>query len=456
MRTRMNRTSAALLPLLVATAGCAATADPERAGAPAMIASESPLATAPTPAPAFAGAAPLVAPRADDEMPPPPRLTGDWGGVRTSLEDQGFRLDGNVWAIGQSVLGESGFRSADEIQVGGEILTTFDSEKMGLYPGGSLRVRVEGRAGDSVVGAAGSIAPVNTRAVIPPARVDQDILAVTEVRYDQVVEEHLTVFGGLVQTLDLLDQNPLASGRGLEHFMNIALVQSPVLFRSVPYSSLGVGLEGRPTEQIGVKVLLTNQEESANRNPFDADTGTTVATEIAVDYDFSGLPGGDLFGFVWSDSDFPPLGDDPRLIFPPGSAPQNNEDTWAIYYNFFQYISVLEEGPDPTGWGIFGRFNLADRAVNPVQWMASFGLSGDGFLSMRPNDRVGFGYYYLGLADEAQVNALFLADEQGFEVFYDVAVLPYLHITPDLQWIDVGLDGATNSWIAALRVNVVL
>ena len=84
-----------------------------------------------------------------------------------------------------------------------------------------------------------------------------------------------------------------ASGRGSEMFMNMAFVMSPVIFRGVPYSTLGLGVDFAPNEQWKGTVALMDTEESTDRNPFNSGDGTTVLGEVHVAYHFSGLPGGD-------------------------------------------------------------------------------------------------------------------------------------------------------------------
>ena len=57
----------------------------------------------------------------------------------------------------------------------------------------------------------------------------------------------------------------------------------------------------------------------------------------------------------------------------------------------------------------------------------------------RPIDRFGIGYYYLAVGHPQFTGPFatreFLRDEQGLEVFYNVAITPWLQITPDVQVI---------------------
>jgi porin len=55
----------------------------------------------------------------------------------------------------------------------------------------------------------------------------------------------------------------------------------------------------------------------------------------------------------------------------------------------------------------------------------------------RHNDRYGFGFYYIDV-NNPKLQGLFqttklLRDEYGFEAFYNVAITPWLLLTPDIQ-----------------------
>jgi len=55
----------------------------------------------------------------------------------------------------------------------------------------------------------------------------------------------------------------------------------------------------------------------------------------------------------------------------------------------------------------------------------------------RHNDRYGFGFYYVDV-NNPELQGIFrsvklLRDEYGFEAFYNVAITPWLMVTPDIQ-----------------------
>jgi porin len=92
---------------------------------------------------------------------------------------------------------------------------------------------------------------------------------------------------------------------------------------------------------------------------------------------------------------------------------------------------------------LFGKFGWSPGEVNPVESFYSLGVGGRGVIPTRDRDRFGVGYYMLNLTEDlpAFVGA---NAEQGVELFYNIEIAPWLHITPDLQVI-IDPGGATDS-----------
>ena len=74
-----------------------------------------------------------------------------------------------------------------------------------------------------------------------------------------------------------------------------------------------------------------------------------------------------------------------------------------------------------------------------MKFFGSFGVGGKGMFENRPHDEFGLGFYYININNPSLQGPLqtrnFLRDEYGFEAFYDVAITPWLLLTPDLQAI---------------------
>ncbi len=81
---------------------------------------------------------------------------------------------------------------------------------------------------------------------------------------------------------------------------------------------------------------------------------------------------------------------------------------------------------------------MADKTTSPFWQFYSIGFGGKGAIPTRGRDQWGIGYYYLRFSNDitkALRDRISLDHEQGVELFYNFEVLPWVHLTPDLQII---------------------
>jgi len=82
-----------------------------------------------------------------------------------------------------------------------------------------------------------------------------------------------------------------------------------------------------------------------------------------------GLTGHQLLGFGWANKPFTLLTQDPRTIIDNvlfGTPLKSGSDTWAVYYNFDQYL-YQDKQYSSRGFGVFFRAGVADPNTNPYQ-----------------------------------------------------------------------------------------
>jgi porin len=405
---------------------------------------------------------------ATDEVLSTPGLTGDWGGHRTWLESRGLKLSWDLTNTMQGVL-DGGANEDTRFLHSSELILDVDSEKLGLWPGGFLRAAGEARFGRNVLAEAGTLSPVNNDALFPadPDRENDDLFALTELNATQFLAPWFGIFGGLLNTTSG-DANDFAGfGRSNEHFQNLSFLISPVALRIVPNVTLGGGIVLLPTDWLMGSVIVMNTEESAGSNPFDTEDGITVATEWALKHQVLTLPMRHVLSFgIGFDNDFFRLGEEPRLILPPGGPPSlqfsTKDESWAFWYNG-QLALWSHPSDEERQVGLFWRFGYADDETNFIEWNVAGGLGGVGLLDLRPRDRFGIGVYHLEPSDNFPLPALGIQEETGFEMFYTLQLFQGLALTADLQYIDTGLgDGPLvretpdNVWVGGLRLRLVL
>ncbi len=385
-------------------------------------------------------------------------LTGDWGGARTDLANNGVQFEVQFDQYVQGVTDGGRDRTT---RYGGtaDYLLYLDLMRMGVLPGALIRFRAESRYGHSVNGAAGPILPVNSDAFFPLTdHLDEDIpITVTNLNYVQFLSPHLGVVVGKVDTLDA-DLNEFASGRGTSQFMNANFLFNPAAVLRLPYSTLAAGVIWMPVPAgpdggVTITSLVLNTADSSTTTGFDDfGDGATWTTEADFQYRLGDLPGGMNVGGLWSfDQNFAKL--DTRIVLQPGEGlvVPTEHHTWAVYWSAWQYVfteqpatgptDLLNGVPDREGIGLFARVGFADEDTNPVGWAISGGIGGRGVIPSRDNDTFGIGYYYTDIETGRILSALRVEDSaQGFESYYNIALTPACHVTLDVQFVESAIE----------------
>jgi porin len=388
-----------------------------------------------------------------------PKLTGDWCGLREQLRDNGITLDVSATTYYQGIA-SGGLQNAFRFGGRNDYLLSVDGQKAGLWQGFGINVHGETVYGDSVNLLTGSIAPVNIGRSLPV--VDGDVSALTAFKVTQALSENLILYAGKINTIDNLQQ-PFMPGRGLDAgFMNGAFVFNPVLGRTIPYSTFGAGAavlaDGYPV--FTLTVLDTN--DASTRCVFDNlfDNGAIIYPTVSLPTKLFGMPGHQTVWGAYSSGRYDVLAPETLLIFPPrvpGLPPTTRvRGSWWAVYRFDQTLWV-----DPTdqtrSWGVFGDAGISDGKPNPIHWAVILGIGGSSPLPNRKLDAFGIAYYYMALSDSFRNDVgpiVPLRDERGVELFYNVGVTPWCHITGDLQVITPTLKLADTALVLGLRARI--
>jgi porin len=363
-------------------------------------------------------------------------LTGDWGGTRDDLAQKGVTFDLSLTQIFQGVVNGGKDRSWEYGGVG-NMTVSVDTQKLGLWPGGFFNMEVEGNYHDAVNLNSGAIMPVNSNSLYPTPGGDN--LNIPALNFMQFFSEYAGVLLGKLDTTTG-DANEFAHGKGDKQFYNVAMNINPVLLLTCPYSTLGAGVIILPTKDPNaaiVTLMAMDGEGKASTSGFDtvAESNTTYAVEGRIRTNFLGHTGHHLMGYTYGTKTYSSLSQNLRFIV--FDIPIREEDSsWAFYYNFDQYLYEREE---EKGIGIFGRFGASDGDANPVHYFYSLGLGGKGIAPSRPLDEFGVGFYYMDISNPTLSGPLttrtFLRDEYGLEGYYNIALTPWMKLTPNIQVI---------------------
>jgi porin len=383
-----------------------------------------------------------------------PALTGDWGGTRQTLMDKGVRFD---LSIIQTLQGNWAGGTADKspYQMNARYGIQLDTGKAGLWPGGMLVLKGESKYGNSNNGNTGGLMPVNTLSLYPAPQ--DDITTLSDLYAVQFLAEWVGLLAG---KMTLKETNVFAS-KDDEQFLNAAFNFNLAPATTVPLNALVAGVILLPTKWLTITTMAIDSEGTATRSGFDTafKRGTTVFQNWEFTIKPFGLPGHQRLGWSWSDKSRIQFGQTPRaiigaIITDDTSGLARKDSDWSFVYDFDQYLYMVP-GKADQGFGLFGRIGLTDGEVNPIQQFYSIGFGGKGLIPGRDRDSFGIGYYYVVLSDKLpQLIQNRSRDEQGVELYYNIAVTPWFHVTPDLQIISPARKSVDTTVVAGLRVKI--
>ena len=299
--------------------------------------------------------------------------------------------------------------------------------------------------------------PTNLMLDVPQS--SGSVTALTAVKMTQYLSENMLVYGGRLNMFDSFIQ-PITGATALNGFLNTAMMFNPVYGRTVPYSTYGAGFVYLKDQQPVFTVAVIDTSNTPTVSGFDTffTNGATILSTLNLPTTFFELPGHQGVSGTLSTGKFSDLQPSPYYNpdLGPGLAIAKSAGSWCFAYNFDQALYASPTDPKKI-WGVFGNVGVSDGNPNPARFFTNVGFSGTSPIQGRTQDSFGLGYYYLDVTDtlkDLAPRVLRLQNEQGIEFYYNVAVTPWLHITPDLQVIDPFKERADTAIVAGLRGKV--
>ena len=403
-----------------------------------------------------------------------PRLTGDWGGLRDQLGKKGVELDVDVLSTPMDVL-SGGRNTGGNVWTNLDYTLNIDTGKLGLWPGGFLKLSADTGFGGNVHRNSGAIVPVYTAALLPAP--NDHTTALTNATFMQFLSEKFGLVLGKFNLFDAGEQEFYGNYR--TQFLNAAFT-FPMTLEQLPLSAFGGGVIALPTQGINLSVLALDPNGTPTSNDVGNafDSGVMLVGSGQVTIKPFELVGHQNFGFSWSNKDrfsldqdpsnlavlllqtqFPRLADPGPILeeilarFFPGllvpAVPANRKSsTWSVNYGFDQYL-WQPEGDDKHGIGVFFSFGASDGNPNPIKYAFLAGIGGKG-VPGRTDDSYGLGFSRTQFSSafvpflRQQLN-LGLRHEDAMEMYYNLAITGWLNATADLQIINPALKRTLSS-----------
>lgn len=375
-------------------------------------------------------------------------LTGDWGGSREQLAENGVGFSFELTEFYQGMLSGTGDDSFDD---GGraDSLINLDTEKLGLWNGGGVNFHLTYRYGSLKGSRGGALSPVSTGSILPLDKKDE--LTASSIYLSQNFGETGNLLIGKINAIDLLANDPFFGGWGIHRFMNLALVAPPSGVLPPVIVGAIVNYQIAPV-RLTFMVYDPNDRTSDTTDDLFSD-GTTVSLGATWAGDISGRASSINVTGIYSDEE---ADDVTELLLPPDQRSNTKKES----YNLSLKVShlLLESSTAPgKGLGIYAKAALADGNPNIIDSSFKGGIAGHHIVPNRPDDSFGIGYFYFNFSNELQRAVAPVADfqnEQGVEIFYNIAVAPWLNISTDLQWVEPANNDNEDAWVGGLRANL--
>lgn len=382
-----------------------------------------------------------------------PYMLGDWGGVRTELEDIGVKF-GIYYNHFYGILTNGGqdLNNAQRNSGSWDVLVWVDFEKMGLIPGGELFVWPKGHFSRNINDKVGALGE-------PFDDADGDkVIYIDVCRYQQSFFDRKLVFQvGYLDQQVALDRNAYANSEDRQFFNTYLDNNNAIIPLTI---GLGATMFINPTEWLTLTIGGADGNARLFRTGFDTAFHDDASffgyfqTEFKIKVPSSNgdLPGHYRFGMLYD-----PRGKDRYDTGVLGRTMEVERGDVGFYMSLDQML--LRESPaDMQGLGWFFRYGYRHGDVNRIEHFWSTGAQYEGLIPKRNKDVLGFGMYSVIASEDYRefVNDDFRR-ETGYELYYKIQVTPWLTFTPDLQYIyqPGGLTSATDAFVIGFRARVI-
>jgi porin len=298
-----------------------------------------------------------------------------------------------------------------------DALLELDSTRLGLWRGGAFW-------------------PVNTAAILPLTEPGQWSLSSLSLRQRWGGTRLLV---GKVNVIDLQAQNPFFGGWGLDRFQNLALVLPPT--GVTPATLMAASI----SQQIGEVTLsaMAIDPNDRTQNSFDNLFADGVNISLSAQWNGRLWQRSSNLGIAYT------LSTRQSVSLEEIYVPSELRQRGLISPSNLTFNVGHQLWPSPVragqGIGVYGRFGVT----------LAMGISGQGMWRSRPLDGFGVGVYLYNWSSGLEATLLTpLQQEVGLELYYNLALPPWLTLSPNLQVIQPATAGSPLLTVLGLRSRV--
>ena len=383
-----------------------------------------------------------------DPWPTWSRATGDWDGVRKSLEDSGVSINGSLILDWSNIL-DGGIQQRSATRHLLDVNVNFDLETILGVEGATFFADFYSQAGPNASEDAGDFQGFSN------IDLDDDVDQLAELWYEQwLLEDTVRIKFGKVDA-----NSEFAFIDSASNFINSSAGVSPTILGLPTYSdpATSVNVFAYPTEHLYMGFGLYDGAQAVDgvatgrRGPrtfFDGDLSDDyfLIGETGLTWDtFNGWgPGRFAIGGWHHTGAFETFG---------GATDEGTEGLYVLLESHIGNAS-LSAANEEQGLSAFLQYGYADENVSDAKHHIAAGLTAFGAIPGREDDIAGV---YLSYVDLSDANGAGLGDhETVLELFYKFQITPFLSIQPDLQFVvnPSGRDDIDDTVIGALRLEL--
>jgi hypothetical protein len=429
--------------------------------------------------PRAAGAAADAAEGATEDTKPEPRetfgeefqhvwtrdlLTGDWEGWRTTLQEHGIDPHFRLSQYGQWVA-DGGRETAGGYAGTMDYRIDVDLRKLfGMWEGLQVNMHARSRWGEDVNQEAGNLTLPNAGPImpLPGDYTGTDVTGLTVTQYLPAFPGRIAgITLGKIDVIDTLTMFFPSVGYAQEGFWNVnALVSALPWFGAVEGLSLYGAMAYTVNEEFQAAesgfLVTGTQGVSDNWNSLQDsfDDGVWIAAFQRLFWKLEDKPGYFMIFAAGSTRDQP--SNDPRdwtIIPGEGIVSTDEDEPWDIALYISQVLWQAEDDSSRKATILIGG-TVGPDEPQFAQYNFFTSVEAYGPMSSRPQDRMGVSFWYNWLSNDYKELVRPIADLRdfyGFEIYYNIAVNKWLHITPDLQFIQNEWKGDDLAIVPGIR-----
>ena len=373
-------------------------------------------------------------------------LTGDWGGLRSQLNDKGLIFKASFTNFYQGMVSGEG---NNDFEFGSKFgfTTLINGEKLGLWKGFFAIARMEYNMGHSVNGRGGSLLPVNMALYLPGIEgADRWDMNFYFVQFLSPTDKFVL---GKINNMDLSNFSTFNGGLGVRNFFHNALVSPPNAI-TVPYVFGVYYMSGNEKRDLTLALYDSNSRVNKMGVGDLFEDGVTFFGSYNLVTHFFDKKGKQGLMGAYSTKDVRNVNDIEDFFPPGGNYIGEKSNRWSLTY-FFEQALYSHPNNSQQSFGLFGTAGITDGKGSFSDYYFTLGIGGISPIKNRVNDQWGFGYFYYSLSDglsDFNVPAVpgvlpgFIVSsaESGFEGFYEYYFAPWLTLGADVQFIAPGIE----------------